>query len=117
MRPIRIQLRRTKGFNLQEVSTAANGLTCVKVDRSTRFGNPFSVGCNPAEFSADLPTSCDSVEEAVLLFRVGYVETWLALIPTWLDELRGKNLACWCPLDQPCHADVLLELANEKQSV
>lgn len=29
-----------------------------------------------------------------------------------LDELRGKDLACWCPLDQPCHADVLLELAN-----
>lgn len=27
-------------------------------------------------------------------------------------ELRGKNLACWCPLDQPCHADVLLEIAN-----
>jgi hypothetical protein len=26
--------------------------------------------------------------------------------------LRGKNLACWCPLDQPCHADVLLEMAN-----
>lgn len=29
-----------------------------------------------------------------------------------VHELRGKNLACWCPLDQPCHADVLLELAN-----
>lgn len=29
-----------------------------------------------------------------------------------VSELRGKNLACWCPLDQPCHADVLLELAN-----
>jgi hypothetical protein len=29
-----------------------------------------------------------------------------------IDALRGKNLACWCPLDQPCHADVLLELAN-----
>jgi len=27
-------------------------------------------------------------------------------------ELRGKNLACWCPLDRPCHADVLLEIAN-----
>jgi hypothetical protein len=27
-------------------------------------------------------------------------------------ELRGKNLACFCPLDQPCHADVLLEIAN-----
>ncbi|MDT7935250.1 MAG: DUF4326 domain-containing protein [Sphingomonadaceae bacterium] len=29
-----------------------------------------------------------------------------------LRVLRCKNLACWCPLDQPCHADVLLELAN-----
>ena len=29
-----------------------------------------------------------------------------------LVALRGKDLACWCPLDQPCHADVLLELAN-----
>ena len=28
------------------------------------------------------------------------------------EELAGRNLACWCPLDQPCHADVLLELAN-----
>lgn len=29
-----------------------------------------------------------------------------------LGPLRGHDLACWCPLDQPCHADVLLELAN-----
>ena len=29
-----------------------------------------------------------------------------------VSELRGKNLACWCPLDKPCHADALLELAN-----
>jgi hypothetical protein len=27
-------------------------------------------------------------------------------------DLAGHDLACWCPLDQPCHADVLLELAN-----
>ncbi len=27
-------------------------------------------------------------------------------------DLRGKNLCCWCPLDAPCHADVLLEVAN-----
>ncbi len=30
----------------------------------------------------------------------------------WLDDIRGHDLACWCPLGQPCHADVLLELAN-----
>jgi hypothetical protein len=27
-------------------------------------------------------------------------------------DLRGKQLACWCPLGQPCHADVLIEVAN-----
>jgi hypothetical protein len=32
--------------------------------------------------------------------------------PDKLAELRGKNLACWCPLNKPCHADVLLEIAN-----
>ena len=30
-------------------------------------------------------------------------------------ELRGKNLAWWCPLDEPCHADVLLEVANPRK--
>jgi len=53
----------------------------------------------------------------------GYLVT---LFRQWLDregqgrelaerakrELRGKNLACWCPLDGPCHADALLEVAN-----
>lgn len=28
------------------------------------------------------------------------------------EQLKGKNLACWCPLDQSCHADILLEIAN-----
>jgi hypothetical protein len=32
---------------------------------------------------------------------------------SWLHELRGKNLACWCKLDEACHADVLLRLANQ----
>jgi len=36
----------------------------------------------------------------------------VADLPFDVNELRGKNLACWCRLDQPCHADVLLELAN-----
>ena len=30
----------------------------------------------------------------------------------WIAPLRGKNLACWCCLDQCCHADVLLDIAN-----
>jgi hypothetical protein len=34
-----------------------------------------------------------------------------------LHELRGLNLACWCPLDGPCHADVLIEVANRPQNL
>lgn len=33
---------------------------------------------------------------------------------TWLEPLRGKNIACWCKLGEPCHADVLLRLANSE---
>ncbi|WP_269062108.1 DUF4326 domain-containing protein [Salipiger marinus] len=31
-----------------------------------------------------------------------------------MPELRGRDLACWCP-DGPCHADVLLKIANEEE--
>ena len=50
-----------------------------------------------------------SREETIDLYRKLYVQH-LELID--FASLRGRNLACWCPLDQPCHADVLLELAN-----
>lgn len=87
--PKRIQLRRTKGWRMPP--------NTVKVDRSTRWGNPYRVGtCLIADASA-----------AVLAFKAN-----LPLTLRDLDELRGKDLACWCRIDQPCHADVLLELAN-----
>ena len=37
---------------------------------------------------------------------------WREKVKRAIPNLRGKDLACFCPLDQPCHADVLLELAN-----
>lgn len=95
-KPVRIQLSRRKGFNLQAVSIALNGLPAVKVDRTTKWGNPFVH---------------ESRAEAVAEFRT--------LTPAEMGNpalLEGVNLACWCPLDQPCHADVLLEIANSSQS-
>ena len=92
--PIRIQLKRTKGWRMP-----AN---TVKVDRSTGYGNPF--------LAEDWP---GGAAEAVQRFRsyiVGFIDE-----PSTrknIEDLRGKNLACWCPPGQPCHADVLLELAN-----
>lgn len=41
IQPVRIQLSRQRGFRLQEVSLALNGLPAVKVDRTTQWGNPY----------------------------------------------------------------------------
>lgn len=91
-KPKRIQLSRRKGWRMPE--------NTVKVDRTSRWGNPFRIA--PGHDAA----AC--VHE----FR-GYVESRLASGQGYpLTELRGKNLACWCRLDAPCHADVLLEIAN-----
>lgn len=100
MKPQRIQLKRTRGFRLQEVSRALNGLPAVNVARPTRWGNPFKVK----------QTNRAAVEK----FRF-----WVSVEPLAFPsreeiryELGHKNLACWCPPNQPCHADVLLEIAN-----
>ena len=93
----------------------------VKVDRTTKWGNPFRVG-DTYDVSEDdgLSSTGETVTiqdaaDAVEAFKswvdcAGWTHTELNL-----DELRGKNLACWCPLGSPCHADVLLELANQTE--
>ncbi len=104
--PIRIQLRRTKGWRKPEGAIA--------VARPSKWGNPFKVG-EPHPFGGDGPTTA---EQAVVLYRWG-TEMCDGAPDFDLSELRGHDLACWCPLvdDEgqpvPCHADVLLELANQ----
>lgn len=79
----------------------------VKVDRTTKWGNPFRVGGN-----VESTFHCFTATEAIEAFRSIMTPPCAAFLARDLPELRGKNLACWCALDQPCHADVLLELAN-----
>lgn len=80
----------------------------VYVGRPGKYGNPFNV-----------------TEDRGRCEAIGAFSTWLTVdgctagmpdqkqrLLESLPELRGKNLACWCPLDKPCHADVLLRLAN-----
>jgi len=76
----------------------------VKVDRSTRFGNPAKIG---QAFEGDL---VEDARHAVTIFR-DQLRDCPDDYPS-PEELRGKNVACWCGLDQPCHGDVWLELAN-----
>lgn len=101
MTPVRVQLRRTKGWRMPE--------NTVSVARPGRWGNDFRVG-EPAEYYTG-HTRALTAAEAVEQFRI-HAEAHQSVYPTHYAELRGKNLACWCPLDRPCHADVLLELAN-----
>ena len=95
----------------------------VKVDRSSRWGNPFAIGevSDPAKLGRGTPKKLCGVqvhdrEQAIALFR-SWIESPSVTAQEWRAEvglLRGKNLACWCPLDGPCHADTLLELANSR---
>lgn len=112
--PIRVQRKRTKGWKMPP--------NTVSVTRPGIFGNPFLASeCREAGYRG---TDAEISQRCVDAFRAWLGPSWrinwdgpvseyararvLKNIPT----LRGKNLACYCPLDQPCHADVLLEIAN-----
>lgn len=106
MSPRRIQRQRTKGWRAPEGA--------VYVGRGTKWGNPWKV--SPMQPHAD----------AVAYFRNALDHQWAGVwdnpdhenwtrLPSHDEiraELAGKDLMCWCPLDSPCHADVLLEIAS-----
>lgn len=100
-KPVRVQLRRTRGWRMP-----AN---TVSVARPTRHGNPFSIG------DYGIPDAQAAVER----FRQWRDDRIVGPVPPPVADLRGKNLACWCPIINshgeysPCHADVLISLAND----
>ncbi|WP_408199314.1 DUF4326 domain-containing protein [Paraburkholderia sediminicola] len=99
----RIQLKRTKGWRMP-----ANA---VKVDRSTRWGNPFHTHGDGYPMEASVAVDLfarQMVAGGTVTGRRNRVTT----VDDVRRDLRGKNLACWCPPDAPCHADVLLAIAN-----
>jgi len=96
--PKRIQLSRKKGWRMSE--------NTVKVDRTTEWGNRWRVG--------DRSIVEDKVLDAADVVRKHreFLESRPDLQDIIRHELRGKNLACWCPIGSPCHGDTLLEIAN-----
>jgi hypothetical protein len=74
----------------------------VKVDRSTRWGNPFR-----ATKSMPVARTIEKFEEWLVNDPAGRELACKAQV-----ELKRKNLACWCPLDSPCHGEILLRIAN-----
>lgn len=113
--PTRVQRRRTKGWRTPD--------NTVIVTRPSRFGNPFTLA-----LAYELGFARHGDTETARKAAVGAFEEWTRgnrdmwqseegdrarqRILDGLPELRGKNLACYCPDGAPCHADVLLKLAN-----
>jgi hypothetical protein len=103
--PRRIQRKRTKGWRMPE--------NTVSVCRPGRWGNPFVLSSRykpGAKIGAEY-IAVPTLEDAVECYRLMITDR-----KEWIEEarehLRGKNLACFCALDQPCHADALLQIAN-----
>jgi hypothetical protein len=97
MRPImpsRIQRQRSRGWR--------QPIDAIYVGRPTKWGNPHKVGAG-----------YHTADEAADLYRRDLIARSL---PFTVDdvrrELKGKDLVCWCKPGTPCHADVLLALAN-----
>jgi hypothetical protein len=93
--PKRIQMKRTKGWRKPE--------GVIYVGRPNRWGNPYRV----EELGR---------EEAMRRFRQLFSARHGGKHPDYpvedVEELRGRDLACWCHLDELCHADILMEFAN-----
>lgn len=122
--PKRIQMTRDRPWR-------EDNPEAVRVDRTTIWGNPFKMvprrGSTLIDVKADAPglpseccsglesardSACDLFED---LMRACLAGPLAVATRTALDrQLRGKDLACWCPLDARCHADILLEIANEE---
>lgn len=137
----RIQRKRTKGWRMPEGAiyvgrpSAFGNPAVIELDRSIRNAvNPWHLWAGDIGPGLGwFVTQAEARGAAVRFFR-----EWLATTdgvvrpkgqfqpPTHayvshhgtlharLSELAGRDLACWCPLDQPCHADVLLQIANEE---
>lgn len=105
VKPERIQLSRARGWRMPAGA--------IKVDRSTRWGNPWPVGAE-----GPLGRTAPDAEGAVGLFEQMLRDPEMraaAGYPSDLSPLRGRSLACWCRVGDWCHGDALLRAANEER--
>ncbi|MGY2053262.1 DUF4326 domain-containing protein [Methylobacterium sp. JK268] len=121
--PVRLRLSRRKGFDLQAVSLATNGLPAVNVARPTLFGNPFVHTSDVGQAVEAFRRHCQGGTQTFQMgpgglqfARNAHPRSLHHAWPEWLrtvglPRLRGCNVACFCPIGSPCHGDVLLALS------
>jgi len=109
--PKRIQRRRAKGWRKPKGA--------VYVGRGSPWGNPFVTGKHGTarackrlyRWMCQMNLLCVSMDSECANAQVESMKQ----VRDHIAELRGKDLMCWCPLDGPCHADYLLEIANREE--
>lgn len=120
----RIQRKRTKGWRIPE--------NTIYVGRPSKWGNPIKLEGDCIFIDAGYRRK---IFDRWVYYRLGFIDDVLHIyelilqgtpfvnkdLQYWSDkfkenniiELKGKNLACFCPLNKPCHADILLKYANK----
>lgn len=106
-RPVRIQRKRTKGWHGSQA--VKNGLPIAYVNRPLRWGNPFSFPKGNLKAQANAVRYFETALRSGRLVNTNGVRMTVQMAK---EELAGHNLGCFCPVGEPCHADVLLEIAN-----
>lgn len=106
--PIRIQRRRARGWKMPAHTKY--------VGRGSLYGNPFRVARSARDLEEGGECIVASPAEAVEKFRewIKGTREGRFVADCAARNLWGMDLVCWCPADQPCHADVLLEIANPR---
>ncbi len=119
IQPVRIQRSR------KHKQVSPNGLEIVYVGRPGKWGNPFKIGeyikvgnggngfiylrALDAKYADGSFTFIENIDQCLEL----YSKYIINYPPKNLHQLKGKNLSCWCGLNEKCHADMLLEIANK----
>ena len=116
VKPVRIQRSR------QHKQISPNSLPIVYVGRPTKCGNPYKVVGQEGHwfvFDTEINSAIltfdnkDSALDCCLELYKEYISHKHNSSKINLDELKGKNLSCWCSLNDKCHIDVLLKLISE----
>jgi len=105
-KPVRIQRSR------QHKQVSPNGLPIVYVGRPSKWGNPFKVKTEVFGIHSKWKKWLDDINDVIKHYEL-YIKDKIERKELDIKKLKGKNLACWCKIGDPCHADILLKLAND----
>ncbi len=109
--PIRARRSRQKGSRLPENTVCVNR---PNKNNLGKWGSPFPTGVTPKD-SYEVKHAKHTKSVELFCLWIETTDEGQAMAAMAMRELRGKNLACYCPHDLPCHGEILLAIANYEE--